>query len=113
MRQAGVIAAAGIIALEEMVGRLAEDHANASRLAAEISQIRGLSNEPDRARTNIVFFDLVDPDLTPGDFVARLKKKGVLLHHAGPSRFRMVTHYGISDADIDATIEALRVVMIG
>ncbi len=111
MRQAGIIAAAGIVALEEMVARLAEDHANAGRLAAEISKIRGLSIEPERVRTNIVFFDLVEPRITEEELVARLKEKGVLLHHAGPCRFRMVTHYGITAANIETAIEALRAVM--
>jgi threonine aldolase len=113
MRQAGIIAAAGIVAVEEMVGRLAQDHANAHRLCEGISQIRGLTVEPDRVRTNILFFDLVDERLTDDEFIARLKKKGVLLHHAGPSRFRMVTHYGIGEADIEAAIEALRAVLKG
>lgn len=111
MRQAGIIAAAGIVALEEMVGRLAEDHANARRLAEEISHIQGLVIELESVRTNIVFFDLVDQRFTADEFVARLKGKGVLLHHAGPARFRMVTHYGINEADIETTIEALRAVM--
>jgi threonine aldolase len=113
MRQAGIIAAAGIVALEEMVGRLHEDHANAHRLAEEISRIPGLTAEPDRVRTNILFFDLVDRRFTDDEFIARLKEKGLVLHHAGPSRFRMVTHYGIGAADIEAAIEAVRAVMMG
>jgi threonine aldolase len=113
MRQAGIIAAAGIVALEQMVERLAEDHANAHRLAYGISQIQGLTIEPENVRTNIVFFDLADQRFTDDRFVAGLKEKGVLLHHAGPSRFRMVTHYGIGKADIVTTIEALHAVMRG
>ena len=111
MRQAGIIAAAGIVALEEMVERIAEDHANAHHLAEGISRIRGLATEPDRVWTNILFFDLVDQRFTDNEFIARLKEKGVLLHHAGPSRFRMVTHYGIGEADTETAIEALRAVM--
>ncbi len=111
MRQAGIIAAAGIVALEEMVGRLAEDHANAHRLAEGISQIRGLATEPDHVRTNILFFDLVDQRFRDDEFIARLQEKGVLLQHAAPSRFRMVTHYGIGAADIETVIEALHAVM--
>jgi threonine aldolase len=113
MRQAGIIAAAGIVALEEMVDRLAEDHANAYRLAEGISRIRGLAAKPDHVRTNILFFDLVDQRFTDDEFIARLKKKGVLLHHAGPSNFRMVTHYGINEAHIETAIEALRAAMRG
>lgn len=113
MRQAGIIAAAGIVALEEMIARLAEDHANARRLAAGISQIRGLVIEPSFFKTNIVFFDLADQRITESEFIARLREKGVLLHHAGPARFRMVTHYGINEDDIEAAIAALRAVMKG
>jgi threonine aldolase len=113
MRQAGIIAAAGIVALEEMVGRLAEDHANARSLAEGISGIQGLATEPDRVLTNILFFDLIDRRFTDDEFMARLGKKGVLMHHAGPSRFRMLTHFGICEADIETTIEAMRAVMGG
>jgi threonine aldolase len=113
MRQAGIIAAAGIVALNEMVVRLAEDHANARRLAYAISQIQGLAIEPHRIKTNIVIFDLVDQRVTEDKLISGLKEKGVLLHHAGPSRFRMVTHFGISEADIEATIGALHAVMRG
>jgi len=113
MRQAGILAAAGIVALEEMVERLAEDHANAHRLAEGIAKIQGLAIVPESVQTNIVFFDLADQRFTDDKFIARLKEKRVLLHHAGPSRFRMVTHYGIETADIEATIEALRSVMKG
>jgi threonine aldolase len=113
MRQAGIIAAAGIVAVEEMVERLAQDHANARRLACAISQIQGLAIEPDRIRTNIAIFDLVDQRVTEDKFISGLKEKGVLLHHAGPSRFRMVTHYGIGKADIETAIKALHAVMRG
>jgi threonine aldolase len=113
MRQAGIIAAAGIVAMEEMIDRLAEDHANARHLAEEIAQIDGLAIEVARVQTNILFFDLVDHRLTADDFIARLRAKGVLLHHAGPTRFRMVTHYGIGAADIATSIAALRAVMEG
>jgi threonine aldolase len=113
MRQAGIIAAAGIVALEEMVERLAEDHANAHRLAEGISRIPGLATEPDRVRTNILYIDLVDQRFTDDEFMARLKEKGVLLSHPGPNRFRMLTHHGIGDADIETAIEALRAVMKG
>lgn len=113
MRQAGIIAAAGIVAVTEMVARLAEDHANARRLACAISQIQGLVIEPHRIKTNIVIFDLVDQRVTEDKLISGLKEKGMLLHHAGPSRFRMVTHYGISEADIETVIDALHAVMRG
>lgn len=111
MRQAGIIAAAGIVALEEMVDRLAEDHANARRLAEGIAIIPGLATEPDRVKTNILYVDLVDRRFTDEEFMARLEKKGLRLSHPGPARFRMLTHYGIGKAEIDAALVALNEVM--
>ncbi|MHC4740056.1 MAG: low-specificity L-threonine aldolase [Planctomycetota bacterium] len=107
MRQAGVIAAAGIVALEEMVERLAEDHINAKKLAEGISQIDGLSIEPDKVKTNIIYFDLTDSSMADEQFLIGLEKKGVRLLGLGPAHFRMVTHYGIGSSDIDRTLTAL------
>jgi len=112
MRQAGIIAAAGIIALEQMVDRVAEDHINAHRLAEGISQIDGLSIDLSKVQTNIIYFNLVTDRLSADEFLTRLEKKGIkLLCIGGPSRFRMVTHYGIGPEDIDVTLAALREVM--
>ena len=111
MRQAGIIAAAGIVALKEMTGRLAEDHANALRLAKGIAGIPGLVTEPDRVQTNILYINLVDQRFSDDEFMARLKEKGVMLSHTAPTRFRMLTHYGIGTAEIDAALAALRAVM--
>ena len=111
MRQAGIIAAAGIVALEEMVERLAEDHINAKNLAEGISQIDGLSIEPEKVKTNIIYFDLTDSSMTDEQFLRGLEKKGIRLLGLGPAHFRMVTHYGISSSDIDRTLTALAEVM--
>jgi len=112
MRQAGIITAAGIVALEQMVDRLTEDHMNAGRLAEGIAQIEGLSIDIAAVQTNIIYFDLVSDRLDVETFITRLGKKGVkILHTGGPSRFRMVTHYGIEAQDIDATLTALREVI--
>lgn len=113
MRQAGIIAAAGIVALEEMVDRLVEDHANARRLAEGIAIIPGLATEPDRVKTNILYVDLFDQRFTDEEFMARLEKKGLRLSHPGPARFRMLTHYGIGKAEIDMALVALNEVMQG
>lgn len=107
MRQSGIIAAAGIIALEQMVQRLAEDHSNARRLAEGIARIPGLSIDPSKVQTNIIYFDLVNDRLAADEFITRVGKKGIKLLCTGPSRFRMVTHYGISSEDIDTTLAAL------
>ena len=111
MRQTGVIAAAGTIALEQMLDRLAEDHMNARRLAEGIAQTPGLSIDHARLKTNIIFFDLVSDRLTAPEFITRLEQRGVKLLPTGPSRFRMVTHYGINSEDIDAALMALGQVM--
>ena len=107
MRQTGVIAAPGTIALEQMVDRLAEDHMNARCLAEGIAQIPGLSIDLARVQTNIIYFDLVSDRVTADVFIKQLGQKGIKLLHTGPSRFRMVTHYGIHSEDIDATLMCL------
>jgi len=111
MRQTGVIAAAGTVALEQMVDRLTEDHMNARRLAEGIAQIPGLSIDPAIIMTNIIFFDLARDGLTAEEFTKRLGQKGVKVLPTGPCRFRMVTHYGINAGDIDAALVALGQVM--
>lgn len=111
MRQAGVIAAAGIKALEEMVDRLAEDHENARRLAEAIARISGLSIEPAKVQTNIIYFELDEERMTPTELVTELDKKEVKLLSVGARRLRAVTHYGISAGDIDLTVKALGEVM--
>jgi threonine aldolase len=108
MRQCGIIAAAGIEALEHMTERLAEDHDNAKRLARWIAEIPSLSIEPERVQTNIVFFDLAGDALSAEQLVAKLGDKGVKILQLGPSRLRAVTHYGIEAGDIDLALTALQ-----
>jgi threonine aldolase len=109
MRQAGILAAAGIVALEEMVERLAEDHANARRLAEGIAQIEGLAVDLGAVQTNILYFDLVTDKVDVQTFLTRLVEKGIkLLCIGGARRFRVVTHYGIEPEDIDVTLAAMR-----
>jgi threonine aldolase len=105
MRQAGVIAAPGIVALQTMVRRLAEDHENARALAHGLAAIPGIHMEPDRVQTNLVYFG-IDGDIPA--FVAAMKADGLLaLGPETPGRIRMVTHYGINRKDIG---EALSIV---
>jgi len=111
MRQSGIIAAAGITALEQMVDRLAEDHDNAKRLAEGIAHIQELSIELNRIQTNIVYFDLASEKLTAEEFMKRLIDRGVKVIQTGPVRFRAVTHYGISAEDIDQALAALKETM--
>jgi len=113
MRQSGIIAAAGIAALEQMVERIAEDHKNARRLTEGIARIEGLSVDPAKTQTNIVYFDLASERLTAQKLVMELGKKGIKLLPVGPRRLRAVTHYGISAEDIDLTLTALGELMQG
>ena len=103
MRQAGILAAAGIVALEKMVDRLAEDHERAWKLAAGLAEMPQLRVNPQY--TNIVRFKLADGSKQkPDAIVARLAKDGVRLGHSGPWGFRAVTHYGIDDHAIEKTL---------
>ncbi len=111
MRQVGVIAAAGIVALEQMVTRLAEDHAHAQRLAAGLDQIPGLRADAAATRTNIVMFELLRPDLTPAQLAAACDAVGVRVFPAGGRRLRAVTHYEISGEDISEALQRVARVM--
>ena len=107
MRQAGVLAAAGLVGLQSMVERLAEDHANAKLLANELAA-SGFSIDLSTVQTNIVIFDVSRTGLKAADFVARLKKAGVLAGAFGEYRVRMVTHHGISAAEIAKVVDVLQ-----
>ena len=107
MRQSGIIAAAGIEALEHMVDRLAEDHENARRLAEGIARTPGLSIELNRIQTNIVYFDMADDRFDAATLVTQLARRGVKVLQVGPGRLRAVTHYGISAEDIDLALAAM------
>jgi threonine aldolase len=96
MRQAGILAAAGLYALDHNIQRLAEDHANARRLAALLQQIPALSINPDTVPTNILFFDLNSSRLSVAEFVGALKQEGVLLNAVGKKTCRAVTHLDVS-----------------
>ncbi len=109
MRQSGLLAAAAIHALDHHVARLADDHANARRLAGIIAKTSGLALEgaPDTVPTNMVFFTLDARLGSAQDFCARLAKHGVAAIGMGPNRVRMVTHLDVSSADIDRAAHAI------
>jgi threonine aldolase len=104
MRQAGVLAAAGIVALNEMVDRLADDHANARKLAEGLANMEGVDIDPDGIRTNIVYFEITRENLTAFELERRLNEKGIKILAFGPRRLRAVTHYHISSEDIDIAL---------
>lgn len=108
LRQAGVIAAAGIVALEEMVDRLAEDHARAKRLAEGLARIDSSLVDPALVETNIVRLDFAKSGRRADAWVEALKSKGVLAGVWSPWQIRMVTHRHIADADIDRAIAAVK-----
>ncbi len=105
MRQAGVLAAAGIVALTEMTLRLSEDHATARRLAEGLAESRGISIDIERVKTNIVFFDSKRDDLPADRLCAMLAAEGIHVLPTGKRRLRAVTHYHITAEDIDYTLK--------
>jgi threonine aldolase len=110
-RQAGVLAAAGIVALTTMVDRLAEDHRNARALAKGLAGISGLAVDFDTVQTNMVYVTLTSPDVTASELVKEFEEHGVRTGAFGESRIRFVTHRLISRADIDRALEIIDQVM--
>ncbi|AVX19675.1 L-threonine aldolase [Carboxydocella sporoproducens DSM 16521] len=104
MRQAGIIAAAGMVALETMVERLAEDHRRARQLAEGLAAIPGLKVDLERVQTNIVVADIMATGLSPAVFLGKLKEQGVLAAAFGGNLVRFVTHKDIDDLDIDQAL---------
>ncbi|MEO8129955.1 MAG: GntG family PLP-dependent aldolase [Bryobacteraceae bacterium] len=96
MRQAGVLAAAGLIALEEMPANLPEDHANARLLAESVAAIPGISMTSSKVQTNIVIFDITGTHSDSRTISAELKRRGVLANGVGSTHMRMVTHYDVN-----------------
>jgi threonine aldolase len=111
MRQAGVLAAAGIIALEKMVDRLKEDHDNAKLLAEGLAELPLIRIDPDLVETNIVIFELAEGAPDAEEVVIKIADRGVLSSTVGEQRIRMVTHYGISRGDIERGLEIIREVL--
>ncbi len=110
MRQAGILAAAGLLALGEMVDRLADDHANAQRLAVGLAEIAGVRIAPETVESNILFFDVLaeDGQSCNAAFTRAAAGAGVLFSSGDTGAIRAVTHYGVSAADIDQTLQITR-----
>jgi threonine aldolase len=111
MRQAGILAAAGIYALEHHTERLAEDHLNAKRLARGIAEIDGLDIDVNTVETNILYFGVRRPGLTVPALLERLKTQGVLMLGTGPNSIRAVTHLDVSKEGIERAVGVLREVV--
>lgn len=110
MRQAGILAAAGLIALEEMPRRLGADHANAQLLAGLLAEIPGIRVSP--VKTNIVIFDISDTGLTSSQMSAELKARDIIANGVGSTSIRMVTHYDVTAAECAESVEAVRAIAV-
>ncbi len=111
MRQAGILAAAGIWALEHNLARLADDHRRAKRLAQALSELPGIMLDPARVQTNIIIFGLNRPGLDVIQLMVRLKEQGVLILPISPTELRAVTHLDVDDQGIDQAIGAFRKIL--
>ncbi len=111
MRQVGVLAAAGMIALEESPKLLIADHANAKRLAEGVAGLRGVRIDPELTQTNIVIFDIAATGLTTVQFAAELKSRGVLANGISPREMRMVTHCDVNRDDIEQTLQTSKEIL--
>ena len=108
MRQAGIMAACGIVALEKMIDRLADDHANAKILAEELNAIGGIGVNVDNVQTNMIYFDVGGLGFNSDNFLAEMKKSGVLFSKREGSIVRAVTHRGIKREDVMTAVEMIR-----
>ena len=113
MRQAGILAAAGIVSLESMVDRLVEDHRHARLLANGLASIPGIKLDLDLVKTNIVFFDLdEDSPFTAHEVAQKMREQAnIWVGTAGPRRFRAVTHYWIGQNDIKSFLNLMEQIL--
>ena len=108
MRQAGILAAAGLIALEEGPKRLLEDHANAKFLADGLQKLRGIKLDSENVQTNIVVFDITGTGMDSGVFTRKLMEKNVLASGISPTEIRVVTHIDVDRAACERELDAIR-----
>jgi threonine aldolase len=104
MRQAGIIAAAGIVALEKMVDRLADDHTNAAALAMGLAQFSGIVVEDVAVRTNMTYFQVHRDDINAGQLAAQMTERGVRMLALDPTRIRLVTNFHVTDEDVQTAL---------
>jgi len=112
MRQAGIIAAAGIYAIDHHIERLKEDHKNAKRLALGLNEIRGVSIHPENVETNIILFDISQTGMTASLLTEEMKKNGVLIHPIEKTQVRLVTHLDVTEEDIETALNLFKEVLL-
>ena len=113
MRQAGVLAAAGLIALTTMADRLEEDHRVARHIAQGLRSVPGIVLDPDEVQTNMVYMKVTRSGLDAPGLSRLLRERGVLANASGPSRMRLVTHHQVSMTDADRALAAFRGILAG
>lgn len=112
MRQAGVLAAAGIVALQKMTSRLVDDHMRARKLAEGLSAVRGVQLDAGTPATNMIFFELTSKaGRTAQEVQEGMRSRGILVSPTGAQRFRLVTHYWIDDTAVEKTVAAMAAVL--
>lgn len=112
MRQVGVLAAAGLIAIEESPKALAEDHANARRLAEGLAGLPGIAIDSEQVQTNIAIFDIAATGITTAQFTEELRARGVLANGISPREMRMVTHYDVNREEIERTLKIVQEIVL-
>ena len=113
MRQVGIIAAAGIYALDHHIERLKEDHQNAKRLALGLKGLKGVSIDPEQVETNIIIFNIANTGMTAPQIAEAMKKNGVLIHPIGKTQIRLLTHLDVSSGDIEVALKVFEKVLHG
>jgi threonine aldolase len=111
MRQAGIIAAPGIVALTKMVSRLKDDHVNAKRLAMALTGFEGIDIDMESVQTNLVIADISGTGMNADEFVEKCRQNSILIFSFGPQSVRFVTHYGIGSKDINETVSRLEAML--
>ena len=111
MRQVGIIAAAGIYALDHHVERLREDHQNSKRLGVGLKEFKGVSIDPRHVETNIVIFDVANTRVTALQVAEMMKKESILIHAIGKTQIRLVTHLDVTAQDIEKALKAFEKVL--
>jgi threonine aldolase len=111
MRQVGILAAAGIYAIDRHVERLAEDHENARRLALGLKEVKGIAIDQEPVETNIIIFSVSGTGKTPVQVRDAMNREGVLMNAVSPTQIRLLTHLDVTREDIDTALKAFRKVL--